>query len=387
MPSTTNTVPPGGSAGRSARATGREASGNDPITVGLVPSPGLAEDIANDISQNLADDLSQQIDVSAPWDVHVRTNPLSGTDTDSPDLFEALGSVDDANAWDYAIAITDIPFRRDGQIVIASSSNERCAAWISIPALGPFALRRRTRELVIQLVHDLCAPQENDDSGRAIDPGVARRAATTSEGNRYVAPGILGQARLVGGMVYANKPWNTFPSFKKTGVTAVATGSYGLIFTSLWELGAAYTVWRLTGLMLLAMTILATWIITTHRLWQHPAPAMSGYLTTLYNVTTIVTIASGVIFAYVLIYIMLLIESAVFMPPSLLESKIQQPVGPLNYAAAAWVTASVATLAGALGASLEDTAAVRRATFGWRQRQRLESYERAVSDDKGQRQS
>jgi hypothetical protein len=341
--------------------------------------------VANDISQHIADDLSSQVDIGASWDVQVKTNPLSGTDMTSPELFDALDTVDDANAWDYAIAITDIPFKRDDRIVIASGREDRCAAWISIPALGPFAVRRRTRELVIQLIRDLCQPRGHEGDSRSIDTGIAKPADANPDGDRYVAPGILGRARLVGGMVYANKPWSTFPSFKKTAVTAVATGSYGLIFTSLWELGAAYSIWRLAGLMLMAMGILATWIIVAHNLWQRPAPSKSGYLTTLYNMTTIVTVASGVIFAYVLIYVMLLIESMVFMPPALLESKIQQPVEPLNYATAAWVTASVATLAGALGASLEDTDAVRRATFGWRQRQRLESYERAIRNESGDR--
>lgn len=64
--------------------------------------------------------------------------------------------------------------------------------------------------------------------------------------------------------------------------------------------------------------------------------------------------------------------SLIFVPGNLLQSSLGHPAGPLVYAAIAWVTASVATIAGALGGSLDDTARVREAAFGYRQRRRAE---------------
>lgn len=57
------------------------------------------------------------------------------------------------------------------------------------------------------------------------------------------------------------------------------------------------------------------------------------------------------------------------------------PVDALNYVTATWVTTSVATLAGALGAGLEDTDRVREATFSWRMQRRFEEHEAAREED------
>lgn len=365
------------------------------VTIGLVPSPGQCERIANDIAGSLPDVLTDNVDGKIGWEVKIVADPLTGSDIETPRLLDEIGDWQGRYQWDMAIAITDLPVHDDDRIVVAEAGVERQLAWISISPLGVIRLRDRTRALIVELVDELHwgAPRESDISPERrahveepkISPGIAREVRPPEDDRgidvRYVAPSLMGHARLLSGMVYANRPWSLFPSFKTTIATAFATGGYGLIFSSLWQLGNIYELWRLILLMVAAMALLIGWIIISHRLWQSRRDASSHYLTTLYNTATLLTITAGVVFAYVIVYLLLLSAALVYIPTSMLESTIQQPVTPVSFARIAWITASVATIAGAVGAGLEDTDAVREATFGWRQHHRFQQFERTWGDE------
>jgi hypothetical protein len=90
-----------------------------------------------------------------------------------------------------------------------------------------------------------------------------------------------------------------------------------------------------------------------------------------------------IVVAYALIFLLLLTAALIYIPTSLLESTIQQPATPASFVRIAWITESVATIAGAVGAGLEDTDAVREATFGWRQHHRFEESQKAWGDESG----
>ncbi len=363
------------------------------LTIGLVPSPGQCERITNDIADSLPDLLTKNVDENAGWEIKIIADPLTGSDIETPRLLDEIASWQDAHRWDMAIAITDLPVH-DDRIVVAEAAVERQLAWVSIPPLGVFRLRDRARALIVELVDELRWGRSRRDNTSAtgrgqaaepkINPRIAREVRPPENDRgveiRYVAPRLVGQARLLTGMVYANRPWTLFPSFKTTIATAFATGGYGLIFTTLWELGNIYELWRLILLMILAMGILIGWIILSHGLWEPHRNAASQYLTTLYNATTVLTITTAVVFTYVIVFLLLLAAALVYIPNTLLESTIQQPVMPSSFMRIAWITASVATIAGAVGAGLEDTDAVREATFGWRQHHRFQEFEDSWGD-------
>lgn len=357
------------------------------ITIGLVPSPGLPEDIADDIREDLASKLHEIVDSNVRWVVRVVPDPITGSDVETPDLLEELGELAHTDAWDFTIALTDLPVRRNNNVVIADASREQRAGWISIPALGPFMLRRKVRRITVQLVEDLyLAPGADEDQEDDLPQAeVAGRGDTTDAEEaidvRYISKSKLAIVRLLGGMVYANKPWTIIPSFKTTAVAAIGTGSFGIIFASVWELGEYSTTLRLIVLSLLAMSLLGGWIIVAHGLWQPQHGRSSRFLTALYNTTTVITIGTGVLVAHVMIYVVLLFEAVVFMPPMVLENRLEMPVNAVNYLTAAWVTTNVATLAGALGAGVEDTERVRESSFNWRMQRRFEEHEAAREED------
>lgn len=362
------------------------------ITVGLVPSPGFPEDIANDIRDDLATDLDKVIDSDVRWVVRVVPDPLSGSNVETPDLLDELGELAKKDEWDYTIALTDLPIRRNKQIVLADASTEERSGWISIPALGPLWPRRKVRRVTIQLMEDLYLGPDDDDAQEGDElirlKKASRGDTSDAEGRidtRYISQSKFAIVHLLGGMVYANKPWTIFPSFKTTAITAIATGSYGLIFSSMWELGEFSSTLRLILLSLMAMSLLGLWIIVSHGLWQPHRDTSSQFLTALYNTTTVITIGVGVLFSYAIIYLVLLFEAVVFMPPALITTRLEMPVDALNYITATWVTTNVATLAGALGAGLEDTERVRHATFSWRMQRRFEEHEAALEEDQVER--
>lgn len=372
----------------------------DVVTVGLVPSPGHAEGIVAKIAEDLPDLLREHIDDKVSWQIKVVPDPLTGSNVEAPELLDELDEWRIPHGWSYAICVTDLPIRRLGRIVIGEASVDRNLAWISVPPLGLLWLRRRIRAAILQMMNELRwgTPQGNpnrqqdehqhdpdsaSERDRILDRMISSRIAEHSIPSedepavdvRYLAPRRLGHTRLLAGMVYANRPWKLFPSFKTTVATAFATGGYVMIFSTVWVLGNQYETWRLIALTLASASVLCGWIMVSHGLWQR-FHGTSRYLASLYNTTTVLTVIVGVVFAYTAVFLLLLSASTVFIPPTVLESEVQHPVSAINYVRIAWMGASVATIAGAIGAGLEDSEEVRNATFSWRQRNRYEEYQR-----------
>jgi len=377
----------------SSRHTSGPQPGQEPqdtrhkVTLGLVPSPEHCQRIAEKIRDSLPDVLNEGIDDSVVWEVPVTADSLSGSNVHISDLLDDVHQRLQANNWDYAICLTDLPIRRDDRIVVAVSDIERRIGLISVSPLGIWRLSSRVRWMIVRIMADLIrdASQPGDHlQATAKDASSLPSFLTerindgdtgTGADKRYMAPPMLGYLRLLAGMVYANRPWSLFPGFKTTIAAAFATGGYGLIFSTLWEMGDTYGPGRLIFLSVASISLLISWIILAHRLWDTPSYTPSRYLATLYNSTTVITIAIGAIFAYTVIFVLLLFAAGVFIPVSMLESTIERPATLIDYVNIAWVTASVATIGGAIGSSMEDSTTVQNATFGWRQIHRFKQHE------------
>lgn len=394
----------------------RESSvekGHRSLTLGLVAAPEIPEKLANELAPELPELLREHIDDHVSWEVEVVRDPLTGSDQEAPEILDETHDRSRQEGWEYAICLTDLPVHRGRQVVVADASARRGVGGISLPPLGVTLLRRRVREATLQLVSELYhgtsesdrADEErrrergtSDDASRLRGGGASRlrgggarqlvghrlterlapiKRITPEDENmdvdvRFVAPRVRGRMRLLSGMVLANRPWKIFPAFKGAVAAAFATGAYGLIFPTLWRLGDAFGLARLVALMVVAIVGMIVWIILSHDLWERSSSPGSRYLAALYNSATALTISVAVLFAYAILFALFLLASLIFVPGSLLQASLGHPAGPLVYAAIAWVTASVATIAGALGGSLDDTDRVREAAFGYRQRRRAE---------------
>jgi hypothetical protein len=77
-----------------------------------------------------------------------------------------------------------------------------------------------------------------------------------------------------------------------------------------------------------------------------------------------------VLSAYAILFALIFVAAWVFVPGAYFQSILKHPVGLGEYLSLAWLATSLATVAGALGASLEDEERVRAASYGYRQRRR-----------------
>src|SRR5215218_726723 len=372
------------------RAVQAERAGS--VTLGLIPAPDIPEKIAKEIAEELPELLAKRVDATVSWEVPVVVDPLTGSGREAPELLDVCRERMLSDGWDLAICLTDLPVYSGGQLVVADVSGQREVAGLSLPALGAMRLLPRVRELTLQLATELYARRKDADSedppGRGPQPegsvGPFRRVEPPDQDMRamdvdvrFAAPGARGHLGLWAGMVLANRPWKMLPAFKGAIAAAFATGAYALVITTLWLLADSVGWARLLLLMVTAIVAMVAWIIVAHHLWERPdEPDQRGWAA-LYNGVTVLTVSVAVLAAYAILFALIFLAAWVFVPGSYFQTILKHPVGFGEYLTLSWLAASLATVAGALGASLEDEETVREASYGYRQRRRHETEDEA----------
>jgi hypothetical protein len=357
------------------------------VTLGLIPAPDIPETMARELAPQLPKLLENRVDGDVSWEVPVVVDPLTGTDREAPEILDVCRERMLGEGWDLAICLTDLPVYRDGTLVAADVSAKRGVAGLSLPAMGALRLRPKARDLTLQLAGELyertkergtddppdlgTQPTGSLGSFRRVDPSDEDMKAMDVDA-RFAAPGALGHLRLWSGMVLANRPWKMLPAFKGAIAAAFATGAYVLAISSMWLLADAVGFWRLLLLMVTAIVAMVVWIIIAHHLWERPEDRERREWASLYNGVSVLTISAAVLLAYAILFLLLFVAAWIFVPGGYFQSTLKHPVGIGEYLTLSWLGASLATVAGALGASLEDEERVRAASYGYRQRRRHE---------------
>jgi hypothetical protein len=362
------------------------------VTLGLIPAPDIPEKIAKEIASELPECLARRVDAAVSWNVPIVVDPLTGTDREAPEILDVCRERMLREGWDLAVCLTDLPVYRDGRLVVADVSGQREVAGLSLPALGAVRLLPRVRELTLQLATELYARTKDagpeDPPGRgprsAGSVGPFRRVEPPDEDMRamdvdvrFAAPGVRGHLGLWAGMVLANRPWKMLPAFKGAIAAAFATGAYALVITTLWLLADSVGWARLLLLMVTAIVSMVAWIVVAHHLWERPQDPDQQEWAALYNGVTVLTVASAVLCAYAILFALIFLAAWVFVPGTYFQTILKHPVGFGEYLTLSWLAASLATVAGALGASLEDEETVREASYGYRQRRRHDAEDEA----------
>ncbi|NYH51142.1 hypothetical protein HNR06_000731 [Nocardiopsis arvandica] len=357
------------------------------IRIGFLADPGLPAKMAEQMAEKLADVLSEKVDDTVRWRVSVRSEPLVLDGHDDVPLNSIARSASAEEEWEYVVALTDLPRRVGRRPLLFSLSKAHRLAMLSLPATGWIRMRTHVWQAVVHLVDRMTA--EDPDRGRG------SRAASQHPGHRLVTfaspvrdvgaeydmdeylvlVGLRGRIRLLLGMVRSNRPWRLVPSLSSAFAAAAATGSFGVFYNSMWNIADALSPLRLSLISVFALTAMTVWLIVYNGLWVSPRQRHQREEAVLYNVSTVCTVGIGVACMYVLLLGVTLTEALVVIAGSVMESALGHPPGLGSYVSIAWLASSLGTMAGALGSSFEDQAAVREAAYSARERERRTKFE------------
>lgn len=351
--------------------------------MGLVADPGLPGDLAQGLSKALPAKLREGVDAGVAWEVRVAREALPLSEDGEIRLSASASRLCEREGWDYMVCLTELPRRVETRPLLYDVRVSAGAGVVSLPALGLTPLRRRALSTIVKVVRRLHAGQpEGADSGvraRGLPgTGSAKGAPVTPEtvtdgddSESYVAlSGALGRLRLLSGMVRTNRPWRLVPSLSRALAAAAATAAFGIFYSSIWSMAAALSPVRLASVSVVAISAMVVWLLVQNSLWEHPQGRRARERAVLYNSSTVLTLFVGVACMYALLFALTLLAAATVIDAGYLQRILGHPVGMGDYISLTWLSTSMGTVAGALGASVESEEAVRRATYGRRELER-----------------
>ncbi len=279
------------------------------------------------------------------------------------------------NDSDMLVVITEIPRRAGNLPKIAELHFTERIAIISLPALGWINVTDRLHRFLFDSL-DALAKQEVPKIGAG-----RIRHGTVHDQPSETGPSVFidspwwrpRRAALVTGMVRTNEPLAAVPKLGGALAAAGATGAFGVFYSSIWEMANALPPWR-TGLITVgAISVMVLWLLFTNRLWERRGKDGSLTEAAMYNVSTLSTLLLAVAVLYAALFAGILVAALVVIESEFMEQTIGTSVSLMNYVDIAWLSASMGTVAGALGSNFDSTADVRSLTHGSRYAQRFQA--------------
>jgi len=171
-------------------------------------------------------------------------------------------------------------------------------------------------------------------------------------------------------MIRANQPWRLAIGLSRALTAALAAGVFALVTPDIWRLSDALGWIRLSVIAAAFIEEIAVALIAGAGLWEHASHPAGRKQVTLFNAATTATVVLGVLFLYAALLLLALLTSPVLVPAQLLQNGIGHAARVGDYLKLVWLTSSLATLGGALGAGLESDEVVRAAAYTHRQDRR-----------------
>lgn len=190
---------------------------------------------------------------------------------------------------------------------------------------------------------------------------------------RLHGPRLRGTLRLIAGMVATNEPWHTAPRLSRALAAALATGAFGIFYTSIWQMAAALSTPRLMLIAALAVGAMTAWLVLSNRLWDRAESQSQRTVLVLYTTSTVLTLLLSVAGLYVVLFALILAGGLIVIDQEFMASILQQTATVERYLDIAWLSASLGVLAGALGSSFDSSTDLRGLTHGRREGLRVRS--------------
>jgi len=121
------------------------------LVVGLLAAPGPASELTESLAGEIAGRLGGQLP-GVRWRVEFVSDRLVQPPTDLSELIAAGRRMVLERGWQLAVCVTDLPLQTARRPVIAHVSATHGVAVLSMPALGPVSVRKRTAETIVRLV-------------------------------------------------------------------------------------------------------------------------------------------------------------------------------------------------------------------------------------------
>jgi hypothetical protein len=367
-----------------------QATDKKQVVVGLLAAPGLPLQLAEQLARELPGYLSIRLPGFA-WKFVVRAEPLAGTEGNGQDLVEIARKRLLGEGWKLAICLTDLPLHVGRRPVTAHASVATGVGVVSVPALGAINLHDSLRQAVISLIEALAGERadhpdaEFDSQRRArlrerleeLSAPVGQMDFADDRTLRFVTATTQGNVRLLLGMVRANRPWRVAVGLSRALVASLGTAAFALTSPGIWMIAAGMGLWQMLTVAVGSVAAISVSLIAVHGLWERSAgrseKGEARRRIVLFNVTTTITIVMGVLTLYVALFAVNAVTALLLITPSVLEKQVHHPVHAGDYFWLAWLASSMASVGGALGAALENNAAVREAAYGYHPDARIES--------------
>jgi hypothetical protein len=345
--------------------------------------------VTTKVAANLAEDLARSYG-AVGWQTELVVDRLVEPPASLTEIVDAARQKLLDAEWDLVVVVTDLPLRVGRHVVQSRVGATHGVAVVSFPALGPIQLRRRLHRTLVDLIRELVGGGDDDRAGGRLTrlrQGWRHRALRELATDSADRPSgllsllrpivVLGNARLLFGMVRANRPWRLAARLYGALVAALAASAYGVVTSDIWRLSAAMGWPRLAGICVVSILVTIVATIAAHELWEHAPDRRAREQVILFNVATASTVAIGIMTLYAALFLLILAGAGLVITPGAFAKSVGHRAGFVDYALLAWFVASLATIGGALGAGLESDEAVREAAYAG-------SFRRAVPCKSGQ---
>ncbi len=335
---------------------------NTRTIVDVFSDPGLPSRLVEDL-------VSGDHERTQRYDFSRKHRQIPLRDDGTLDLETVLGwAREDSHV---AVVVTEIPRRAGHRPKLAALHPVDGLVVISLPALGWIGLRARLEEAVLGSLDVLTDPDRGDGPPE-VGFGVVHEQDPGTGASYYVAspwwhPGRL---RLVLGMVRTNEPLSTAPRLSGVLAAASATGAFGIFYSSIWSMADALPEWRLALITIMVVLAMTGWLIASNGLWERRRRMGSLEEAVMYNASTIVSLIASVTMLYIALFVGILVGALVVIDAHFMSTTIGMQTSVWNYVDIAWLSASMGTVAGALGSNFDSQVDVRNLTQGRRQEMR-----------------
>ena len=278
------------------------------------------------------------------------------------------------NDDEYLVIITEVPRREGKRPKITALHFEDGIAIISLPALGWSNLNNKLHRVLFDSIDALLAGQEPDVSNWRMKYGQVHRLQSTS-GDAVLVDWPWWRPRrttLVLGMVRSNGPLKTAGKLSSVWAAAIGTGAFGIFYSSIWQMADFLPTWRLGVIILFAIMAMVSWLILSNGLWEKMSKVGSLTEAAMYNASAIVSLALSVILLYLALFSGIAFAAMTVIDAGFMSQVLERPASWANYLEIAWFSASMGTVAGALGSNFDNTEDIRELTQGQRNAHRYQ---------------